>query len=134
MYKRQALGIARRTLLADRLVAVESELAMLVAMEQDYVRRWAGGGTKTGPEASILKVRGTEILQSLAELALAVEGPLGAVHDPAHLHMPPDSEPTAFEAASAMAHHYLYSRCWSIFGGTNDVQRNIIAGSVLRPA
>ena len=31
-----------------------------------------------------------------------------------------------------MAHHYLYSRCWSIFGGTNEVQRNIIAGSVLR--
>lgn len=129
-----SLGAARRALLADRLVAIESELAMLVAMERDYVRQWSGGGSKNGPEASILKVRGTEILQSLAELALAVEGPLGAVHDPAHLHMSTENEPTAFEAASAMAHQYLYSRCWSIFGGTNEVQRNLIAGSVLRPA
>jgi alkylation response protein AidB-like acyl-CoA dehydrogenase len=78
-----AMSATRQTLLADRLVAVESELAMLVALEQDYVRRWAGGAAKTGPEASILKVRGTEILQSLAELALEVEGPLGGVHDPA---------------------------------------------------
>ena len=66
---------------------------MLIALEQDYVRLWAGGGPKTGPEASILKVRGTEILQSLAELALAIEGPLGAVHDPAHLHLPTDQNP-----------------------------------------
>ncbi|MDE2596541.1 MAG: acyl-CoA dehydrogenase family protein [Sphingomonadales bacterium] len=127
-----AMSVARRTLLADRLVAVESELAMLVALEQDYVRLWSGGGSKAGPEASILKVRGTEVLQALAELALAVEGPLGAVHDPAHLHMDPARAPTACEAASAMAHQYLYSRCWSIFGGTNEVQRNIIAASLLR--
>lgn len=127
-----AMSAARQTLLADRMVAAESELAMLVALEQDYVRLWAGGGAKSGPQASILKVRGTEILQSLAELALAVEGPLGAVHDPAHLHLPVEQLEGAFECASMMAHHYLYSRCWSIFGGTNEVQRNIIAGSVLR--
>lgn len=127
-----AVSPARQALLADRMVAVEAELAMLVALEQDYVRMWAGGGAKSGPEASILKIRGTEILQSLAELALAVEGPLGAVHDPAHLHLPTDCEPDACQAASMMAHHYLYSRCWSIFGGTNEIQRNIIAGSVLR--
>lgn len=128
-----AMSASRQALLADRLVAVESELAMLVALETDYVRLWSNGGAKTGPEASILKVRGTEILQSLAELALAIEGPLGAVHDPEDLHLPPDREPSAFEAASMMAHHYLYSRCWSIFGGTNEIQRNIIAASVLRP-
>jgi alkylation response protein AidB-like acyl-CoA dehydrogenase len=127
-----ALSPARQALLADRLAAVEAELAMLVALEQDYVRMWAGGGAKTGPQASILKVRGTEILQSLAELALAIEGPLGAVHDPVHLHLPPDRPHGPHEAASTMAHQYLYSRCWSIFGGTNEIQRNIIAGSVLR--
>jgi alkylation response protein AidB-like acyl-CoA dehydrogenase len=127
-----ALSTTRQALLADRLVAVESELAMLIALEQDYIRLWATGDAKTGPQASILKVRGTEILQSLAELALAVEGPLGAVHDPAHLHLPPDHSPGPHEAASMMAHHYLYSRCWSIFGGTNEIQRNIIASAVLR--
>jgi alkylation response protein AidB-like acyl-CoA dehydrogenase len=127
-----AFSSARKTLLADRLVAVETELATLIALEQDYVRMWSGGAAKTGPEASILKVRGTEILQSLAELALVIEGPLGAVHDPAHLHLSPAHEPNEIEAASMMAQQYLYSRCWSIFGGTNEVQRNIIAGSLLR--
>lgn len=127
-----AFSPARQTLLSDRLVAAETELATLIALEQDYVRMWSQGAAKTGPEASILKVRGTEILQLLAELALTIEGPLGAVHDPAHLHLAPEHVPSANEAASMMAHQYLYSRCWSIFGGTNEVQRNIIAGSLLR--
>lgn len=126
------LSAVNRAVLGDRLVAVETELATLIALEQDYVRLWSDGGSKAGPEASILKVRGTEVLQSLAELALAIEGPLGAVLDPRHLHLPPDHAPDAAEMASMMAHQYLYSRCWSIFGGTNEVQRNIIAGSVLR--
>jgi alkylation response protein AidB-like acyl-CoA dehydrogenase len=127
-----AMSAARATLLADRLAGIEAELAMLIALEQDYVHMWAGGGAKSGPEASILKIRGTEVLQSLAELAVAVQGPLGAVHDPADLHLPTGQQASPFESASMMAHQYLYSRCWSIFGGTNEIQRNIIAGSLLR--
>ncbi|WP_340317950.1 acyl-CoA dehydrogenase family protein [Rhizorhabdus argentea] len=123
---------ARRTLIADMLVSVETELAALLAMEEHYVGYWAAGEAKTGPEASILKIRGTEILQRLSEVALAIEGPLGAVHDPRDLHLPGASKPTPAQSASAMAHQYLYGRCWSIFGGTNEIQRNIIAGTILR--
>ena len=134
------------TRIAERLVMAETELAALIAMEDHYVAAWASGAAKSGPEASILKIRGTEILQSLCEIGEMLEGPLAAVHDPAHLHCIPECGGSGFarasgpferasadfERASAMAHRYLYSRCWSIFGGTNEVQRNIIAGHLLR--
>jgi alkylation response protein AidB-like acyl-CoA dehydrogenase len=92
---------------------------------------WAGGGSKEGPHASILKIRGTEILQLLSEIALEIEGPMAAAHDAADLHLSPATNVSPAPAASMMVHHYLYGRCWSIFGGTNEVQRNIIARAVL---
>lgn len=122
---------ARREVVGDRLASAEIRLAALVAMEEAYVRAWAAGGPRNGPEASVLKVCGTEVLQELAEIALLAEGPLGAVHDPHDLHIAPGATLTPAQAASAMAHQYLYSRCWSIFGGTNEIQRNLIAGALL---
>lgn len=124
------LSEIERHVLADRLADVRIQLATLCAMEREYVRQWAEGAT-LGAEASILKIRGTEILQAMTELALAIEGPLGAAHDPVDLHLPPQTNPTPAQRASMMAHHYLYGRCWSIFGGTNEVQRNIIARQIL---
>ncbi|KPF81154.1 acyl-CoA dehydrogenase [Brevundimonas sp. AAP58] len=118
-------------LLADRLAEAEIHLAALCAMEQDYVRAWAGGASRDGPQASILKICGTEILQALTEIALEIDGPLGAVHDPADLHRPSAAPLTVAQRASAMAHQYLYGRCWSIFGGTNEIQRGIIARAIL---
>jgi alkylation response protein AidB-like acyl-CoA dehydrogenase len=125
------LSEAQQFLLRDGVADAEIQLLTLCAMERDYVRMWAQGAAKTGPEASILKIRGTEILQYLTELALAIEGPLGALHDPADLHLSPSINPTPAQRASMMAHHYLYGRCWSIFGGTNEIQRNIIAQQIL---
>jgi alkylation response protein AidB-like acyl-CoA dehydrogenase len=130
--ERGELAGARRMAIEQDLVAVETELAALLTLEEHYVARWAASPSRAGPEASVLKVRGTEVLQAITELALRVEGLYGAVHDPADLHAGgKDGErPTAL--ASALAHQYLYGRCWSIFGGTNEIQRNIIATSILR--
>jgi alkylation response protein AidB-like acyl-CoA dehydrogenase len=123
-------GLAKQ-LLTQKLASAEIQLLTLCALEADYVKMWADGGSKEGPQASVLKIRGTEILQTLSEVALEIEGPLGAAHDPADLHLSPDANVSPAQAASMMAHHYLYGRCWSIFGGTNEVQRNIIARAVL---
>jgi alkylation response protein AidB-like acyl-CoA dehydrogenase len=78
-----------------------------------------------------LKIRGTEILQALSELALQLEGPMAAAHDPADLHLSAETPLSAAQQASLIAHEYLYGRCWSIFGGTNEIQRNIIARAIL---
>jgi alkylation response protein AidB-like acyl-CoA dehydrogenase len=117
--------------LAARIADLEIQLAVLCMVERRYIAAWAAGGSRDGPEASLLKIRGTEILQRLAELALDLEGPLATMHDPADLHLPPETDFNAEQQASMMANHYLYSRAWSIFGGTNEIQRNIIARYVL---
>jgi alkylation response protein AidB-like acyl-CoA dehydrogenase len=112
------------------LADLEIQLLTLCNLEAHYVDLWMGG-RKIGAEASILKIRGTEILQALSELALQLEGPLAAAHDPLDLHLPPDANLTPAQQASVMGHEYLYGRCWSIFGGTNEIQRNIIAREIL---
>jgi alkylation response protein AidB-like acyl-CoA dehydrogenase len=116
--------------LQAKLLHIETQLSTLVALETYMVKAWAEG-RPVGTDGSILKIRGTEILQAMTELALDLEGPYAAVHDPADLHDGLQIPPTAAKHASAMAHEYLYGRCWSIFGGANEVQRNIIAKSVL---
>jgi alkylation response protein AidB-like acyl-CoA dehydrogenase len=125
------LPAATRILLGQKLADVEIQLLTLCEVERAYVERWAGGASKEGPEASLLKIRGTEVLQALTEVALELEGPLAAAHDPADLHLAPGTRFTLAQRASLMAHQYLYGRCWSIFGGTNEIQRNIIARAVL---
>jgi len=121
---------AQFTQWSGRLVDLDIQMQVLVTLERRYVDAWQGGAPRSGPEASLLKIRGTEILQGLAELAIDLQGPWGAVHDPALLHARAGSPASPAQAASAMAHEFLYSRCWSIFGGSNEVQRNIIAQSI----
>ena len=129
----------RNTDLSDRVLALHAnefadlsiQLLTLCAMERQFVEAW-DAGKPFGSEASMLKIRGTEILQSICELALKLEGPYAAAHDPLDSDRSPDAPLSAAQSASLLAYEYLYSRCWSIFGGTNEVQRNIIAKDLLR--
>jgi hypothetical protein len=70
-------------------------------------------------------------METLSELALELEGPLAAAHDPADLHCAPEGAFTPAQRACLIGHEYLYGRCWSVFGGTNEIQRNIIARTLL---
>ena len=89
------------------------------------------GSRAPGPEASILKIKGTEIQQAISELLMRAAGayalPMrreameaGWQSDPA---LP---APGSRYAATVMA-GYLNQRKLSIFGGTNEIQKNIIA-------
>jgi alkylation response protein AidB-like acyl-CoA dehydrogenase len=122
---------AVKSAFALNIADLEIQLAVLCMVERQFIAAWSEGGLRDGPEASLLKIRGTEILQHLAELALKLEGPWATVHNPKDLHLPVDTDFGDGEHASMMAHHYLYSRAWSIFGGTNEIQRNLIARYVL---
>jgi len=124
------LPAALKPLLSAKFADVSIQLLTLCALERQYVDAWAAG-TRPGADASVLKIRGTEILQALSELALELEGPLAAAHDPADLHRAPEASFTPAQRASLIGHEYLYGRCWSVFGGTNEIQRNIIARSLL---
>ena len=88
-------------------------------------------GEAPGPEASILKLRGTEIQQELTELQMEAIGPNALPHLPMSLEdnwIGPNVGP---KYATPLASRYFNYRKVSIYGGTNEIQRNIISKRVL---
>jgi alkylation response protein AidB-like acyl-CoA dehydrogenase len=80
-------------------------------------------GKAPGPESSILKLRGTEVNQQLYELAMALMG-LDALSW--------YNEPGVIPAAEqGIAPQFSYARANTIFGGSNEIQKNIIAKWIL---
>jgi alkylation response protein AidB-like acyl-CoA dehydrogenase len=84
-----------------------------------------------GPEASILKIRGTEIHQSISELLMRAVGPYALPFRreamEAGWQFDPSREPAGPRYAATLAASYFNQRKLSIFGGTNEIQKNIIS-------
>ncbi|MCX4242597.1 acyl-CoA dehydrogenase family protein [Paraliomyxa miuraensis] len=97
----------------------------LEALQMANYRALAGAqlGKAPGAESSILKLRGTEINQQLYELAMKVMG-LDALSWYNEAGVVPDME-------QGVAPQFCYARATSIFGGSNEIQRNIIAKWIL---
>ncbi|HWU74939.1 MAG TPA: acyl-CoA dehydrogenase family protein [Rhodanobacter sp.] len=108
-------------LLASRIAQVEVELAALEITNLRVIFD-AEQNRTPGPQASMLKIRGTEIRQRIAELQVEVLGPaaLASGHGAGDDDVP-----------RAMA-EYLNLRKLSIYGGSNEIQRNIIAQMILK--
>jgi alkylation response protein AidB-like acyl-CoA dehydrogenase len=124
-------GSLRTLALKLRLAEIESELAALIAMEQRLIAA-EQAGTLQGHEASALKVRATELQQAISVLFAEIEGPYKLAYDVERIDRGETLDsPTRSQAASSAGHLYLYGRCASVYGGTNEIQRNIIAKSVL---
>ncbi len=82
------------------------------------------------PASSILKIKGSELQQTATELLVEVAGPnaLAFIDHPLH----GSNDPLAdLEWASLAAQTYFNYRKVSIYGGSNEIQRNIISKSVL---
>ena len=89
----------------------------------------AGNG-RPDPASSILKIKGSELQQTATELLIEVAGPNALAFVDSHLHG--SNDPFAeLEWASLAAQTYFNYRKVSIYGGSNEIQRNIIAKSVL---
>jgi alkylation response protein AidB-like acyl-CoA dehydrogenase len=88
-----------------------------------------------GPEASILKIRGTEIAQRISELAMRAVGPYALPFRREALEAgwqaPPEGEASGPRYAATLAAAYLNQRKLSIFGGTNEIQKNIISKMIV---
>ena len=102
----------------------------LTALEYTELRTLAGesSGKGPGPESSILKIKGTEIQQRLTELTLEAAGHYGA---PYLRDAPHNLGPVGPDFADGSAGFYFNTRKTSIYGGSNEIQRNIIAKMVL---
>jgi alkylation response protein AidB-like acyl-CoA dehydrogenase len=105
----------------------------LTALEFTELRTLAreSEGKGPGPESSILKVKGTEIQQRLTELTLEAVGSYGA---PYFRGFPEDGSnefPIGPDYAHYAAPNYFNFRKTSIYGGSNEIQRNIITKMIL---
>ena len=85
---------------------------------------------KPDPASSILKIKGSEIQQATTELLMEVVGPYALPYqdEPEHGQNEPPIGP---DWAGSVAPTYFNWRKISIYGGSNEIQRNIIAKAIL---
>jgi alkylation response protein AidB-like acyl-CoA dehydrogenase len=88
-------------------------------------------GEAPGPEANVLKIRGTEIQQKISELLMRAMGYYALPFVPEALEHGYNETPVGPDAAAPLAATYFNMRKTSIYGGTNEIQKNIIAKMVL---
>jgi alkylation response protein AidB-like acyl-CoA dehydrogenase len=122
-----------RPLLEDPLFAAKvADLEIeLMALEMTVLRVLAQASKSPGPEASLLKVRGTDIQQMLTELMLEAAGPMALPFDPAFLEGEEEHSAAGDDLAAPLASYYFNYRKTSIYGGSNEIQRNIITQMIL---
>jgi pimeloyl-CoA dehydrogenase large subunit len=111
----------------EKLAATEIELKALELTQMRVVaNEHKNGKGKPDPASSILKIKGSEIQQTITELLLEITGPFA-------LPYAPEDDKSNEEAswATTVAPGYFNYRKVSIYGGSNEIQRNIITKAVL---
>jgi len=108
----------------DKLTRVEVELDALEITSMRFLDKMRRTGQPPGADVSMLKIRGTEVQQMITELMMVAVGPLAqpfkAVDSGAIDHF-----------TSRLAPRYFNYRKASIYAGSNEIQRNIIAKMTL---
>jgi alkylation response protein AidB-like acyl-CoA dehydrogenase len=119
-----------RPLLSDplfraRLADVEIELLALETTELRALCE-ASKGRGPGPESSLLKIKGTEVQQAIQHLTMDVAGAYGTVLQGAL-----SAADLGHHFGDAARREFMYGRASTIYGGSNEVQKNITAKAVL---
>ena len=118
----KASGLFEDPLFAARLAEAENDI---VALELTQMRVASGSkGGKPNPASSVLKLRGSQLQQLATELLMEVAGSDALPFDAGHGIASP-------QWAQHSAPSYLNYRKTSIYGGSNEVQRTIIASTIL---
>jgi pimeloyl-CoA dehydrogenase large subunit len=114
----------------EKLAAVEVELKALEMTQLRVVAAERGQAKgRPNPASSILKLKGSVIQQQLTELAIEVVGPFAMPYQPVEAGQ---NEPVIGpDYATEAAPDYFNYRKVSIYGGSNEIQRNIVAKAIL---
>ena len=122
--KESSSSLRQDTRFRDRLSRVEVELMALEITNLRFLDQMRRSGRPPGADVSMLKIKGTEIQQAITELMMQAAGPLAQ----------------AFRTVDAMdfdhftarlAPRYCNMRKATIYAGSNEIQRNIIAKATL---
>ncbi len=118
---------------ADFMRSVAETEIELTALEYTELRALmnAEQGQSPGVEANMLKIRGTDVQQKISEMLMKAMGYYAAPYVPEAMEYGWNEAPVGPEYAAALAPAYFNMRKTSIYGGTNEIQRNIIARMVL---
>ncbi|WP_346618761.1 acyl-CoA dehydrogenase family protein [Blastococcus montanus] len=108
--------------MATRIAELENELVALELTALRVVANSADG--RPHPASSVLKLKGSELQQAATELLVDIAGPLSVASFA-------DGGSDVPDWARVAAPHYLNYRKVSIYGGSSEVQRTIIAGTIL---
>ena len=124
-----------RPLIEDRRFAEKIAMAEIdmLALESVVLKVLSeeSAGRPPGPEASLLKIKGTELQQAITELLVEAVGDYAHPYVPEALEDGWNEEPVGPDYAAPLAPHYFNWRKASIYGGSNEIQKNIIAKMVL---
>ena len=109
----------------SRLADIDIELMALEYTELRVLASLSGGGAP-GPESSMLKIKGTEMQQATQTLMMDLAAHYQGV-------LPTDLSPEVLghSFGSQARQSFMYGRASTIYGGSNEVQKNIIAKAVL---
>ncbi|CAM3597627.1 Pimeloyl-CoA dehydrogenase large subunit [Bordetella sputigena] len=122
--------LLRDPVFAAKVASLEIELMGLEMLVQKTISQ-ESHRKSPAPEASMLKVKGSEIQLGIAELMLEAVGPYGAPFDPAFIAGERAHSIAGNDDAAPLASLYLNSRKIAIYGGSNEIQKNVIAKLVL---
>ncbi|RDI21338.1 hypothetical protein DFR41_109135 [Pseudacidovorax intermedius] len=128
--QRNGRPLSQDPLFSARLAKVEIDLENMKTTNLRVIAAVAGGGVP-GAESSMLKIRGTEIRQEISSLARRAMGPYAQPFIEAALYAGWDEPAVGPEEAAPLAAQYFNNRKLSIFGGSNEIQKNIISKMIL---
>ncbi len=128
--KKGGRALADDPLFAARMARVEIDLANMQTTNLRVLAAVAGGGVP-GAESSMLKIKGTEIRQEITSLTRRAYGSYAAPYIPEALEAGWNGEPVGPDDAATAAPSYFNNRKLSIFGGSNEIQKNIISKAIL---
>ena len=113
----------------ERLAAMDIEIAGLEMFEQEFYSRLSGG-QNPGPLSSMIKLRGTEVMQRVQEYAVEATGYYSNPCPPSRVPGAND-EPIGPDGSDVLAPRYFNGRKMTIYGGSSEVQRGIMAKAML---
>ena len=128
--QRNGRPLAQDPQFATRMAKVEIDLENMKTTNLRVIAAVAGGGVP-GAESSMLKIRGTEIRQEILSLIRRAMGPHALPYiEEAQYQDVADASAGPAEAATVAANYFNYRKL-SIFGGSNEIQKNIISKMIL---
>ena len=114
----------------EKIADIDLQVQALEMSELRALSTMALGGAP-GPEVSTLKVRGSEIQQRIAELAMEAVGEYAAPYQPGMLFHDTNETPVGPDHAPPAAPRYFNMRKTTIYGGSTEVQKNIVSKAIL---